>query len=67
MATITLKISADGRIEAETHGVKGKNCLKYISVLEQLTGARVVDSDFTAEYRETPQLLTTEETEEVLA
>lgn len=65
MEKITLKISPDGRIEAETHGIKGKSCLQYIRMIEQLTGAQVVDSDFTEEYRETPQLLTAEETEEV--
>jgi len=66
MEKITLKISPDGSIQAETHGIKGKSCLNYIRVIEQLTGARVVDSDFTPEYRETPQLLTQEQTEEVL-
>ena len=67
MQKITLKIAADGRIEAETHGIKGKNCLNYIRVIEQLTGARVVDSDFTAEFRETPEVLTVDLAEEVQA
>jgi len=66
MEKITLKISPAGSIQAETHGIKGKNCLNYIRVIEQLTGARVIDSDFTPEYRETPQVLTEAEHEEVL-
>ena len=33
-------------------------CLDYIAILEQLTGATTVDSDFTAEYKETDNLLT---------
>ncbi len=52
MKQITLRILPDGKVQAETHGIKGKACLNYIAILEQLTGARTVDSDFTAEYRE---------------
>ena len=52
MKTIELKIYKDGRIDAETHGIRGKTCLDYVGILEQLTGARAVDSDFTAEYFE---------------
>ena len=58
MKQIKLRICTDGKIEAETCGVKGKACLDYISVLERLTGAVTVDSDFTPEYRERDDLLT---------
>ncbi len=53
MKQVELKIMTDGRVQAETHGIKGKACLDYISIIEQLTGARTVDSVFTQEYRET--------------
>lgn len=58
MSKITLRIYPDGKVQAETHGIKGKACLNYISILEQLTGAKTVDSDFTEEYHETAELLT---------
>lgn len=57
MKQIKLRIYTDGKIDAETNGVKGKACLDYISILEQLTGAVTVDSAFTAEYREADELL----------
>lgn len=52
MKQIQIKISPNGEIEAETLGIKGKKCLKYIAEVERLTNARVVDSDFTKEYLE---------------
>ena len=58
MKKIKLRIYTDGKIDAETQGIKGKACLDYIAILEQLTGATTLDSDFTAEYKETDNLLT---------
>ncbi|MBO6158025.1 MAG: DUF2997 domain-containing protein [Firmicutes bacterium] len=52
MKEITLRIMKDGTVQGETHGIKGKACLSYIAVLEKLTAAKCVDSDFTAEYKE---------------
>lgn len=49
---ITLRIHPDGKIEGETHGIKGKACMKYIKILEQMLEAEAVDSDFTQEYYE---------------
>ncbi len=59
MKQIKLRIYTDGKIDAETKGVKGKACLDYISVLEQLTGAVTVDSAFTPEYKERETYLET--------
>ena len=67
MKKIKLRIYADGKIEAETSGIKGKACLDYISILESMTGATTVDSDFTAEYREQETLLTNVQETEVQA
>ena len=67
MEQIKLRIYTDGKIEAETNGVKGKACLDYISILEKLTGATTVDSDFTAEYREAENQERQIQEEEVLA
>ncbi len=58
MSKITLRIYPDGKVQAETHGIKGKACLNYIAIIEQLTGAKTVDSDFTEEYHEVVELLT---------
>ncbi len=49
---ITIRVFPDGRIESETHGIKGKDCLKYIKEIEQLTGAKTVHSEFTDEYHQ---------------
>lgn len=58
MKKIKLRIYTDGKIDAETQGIKGKACLDYIAILEQLTSATTVDSAFTAEYKENDNLLT---------
>lgn len=58
MKQIKLRIYTDGKIDAETNGVKGKACLDYISILERLTGAVTVDSAFTQDYYERDNLLT---------
>jgi hypothetical protein len=52
MKTITLRIRRDGTVEAETHGMKGRECLPYITRLEQLLEAEAIDSDYTSEYYE---------------
>jgi len=57
MKQIKLRIYEDGKIDAETKGVKGKACLGYIAILEALTGAVTVDSAFTEEYRQTEEVL----------
>lgn len=50
---ITMRIFPNGEIEAETHGLKGKTCLKYIAEIERMANAVTQDSDFTKEYLET--------------
>ena len=65
MKQIKLRIYTDGKIDAETNGIKGKACLDYISILEQLTGAVTVDSAFTPEYRERDALVQTSAETEV--
>ena len=48
-----VRLYPDGRIEAETKGVKGQSCLQYMALLEQMMQARVTDSEFTKEFYET--------------
>jgi hypothetical protein len=50
MKRITLRIRPDGTVEAETHGMKGRECLPYITRLEDLLEAEAVDSDYTEDY-----------------
>jgi myosin-crossreactive antigen len=50
---IIIKITEDGKIFAETFGMKGKQCLEYIQILEELLDAETIDSEFTHEYFET--------------
>ncbi|MFK2825998.1 DUF2997 domain-containing protein [Bacillus sp. B190/17] len=50
---ITIKITEDGNIFAKTKGIKGKDCLQYIELLEELLDAESIDSNYTEEYYET--------------
>lgn len=61
MKQLKIRIFPNGLIQTETGGIKGKACLSYVKVLEQLTDARPVDSDFTSEYYERDNLLETGE------
>lgn len=54
---ITIKIGTNGTIEAETHGMKGKECLKYLERIEQMANATTIDSEYTKEYYETDNIL----------
>ena len=69
MKQIRIKISPTGQIEAETLGMHGKECLKYVTLLEQMTDAVSTDSAFTEDYRtaEQTQTETIVNTEEVKA
>ncbi len=49
---VQLRIFPDGRVQAEVQGIKGKACTSYISILEELVKAEVVDSSYTPEYFE---------------
>ncbi|MCK9224632.1 MAG: DUF2997 domain-containing protein [Candidatus Muirbacterium halophilum] len=49
---LIIKILPDGRIEANTSGIKGKECLSYIKILEELLDAETYKSEFTEEYYE---------------
>ena len=54
---IQIKLLPDGQIEAMTDGVKGRACLEYMAQFEKLLDAKIVDSNFTAEYREVEETL----------
>lgn len=45
-----MRIFPDGQIQALVMGIPGKKCTDYISVLEALLDAEVIDSEPTSEY-----------------
>ena len=47
---IRVQIFPDGRIQAETQGIKGRSCTEYIKILEEILEAEAVESAYTAEY-----------------
>ncbi len=55
MKQIQVRIYPNGELEAETKGIKGKTCLKYIAEIERMANAVTQDSDFTKEYLETEE------------
>lgn len=55
MKQIQIRIFPNGEIEAETKGMKGKTCLKYIAEVERMANAVTQDSEFTKEYLETEE------------
>ena len=50
---LQIRIYPNGKIDAETLGIKGKTCTDYMNVLEELLQARIVDSTYTEEYYQT--------------
>ncbi|RST71817.1 DUF2997 domain-containing protein [Siminovitchia acidinfaciens] len=58
---IQIRILKDGSIEAVTNGIKGKQCVDYISILENLLEAETVRSSYTSEYYETEQQIQLEQ------
>lgn len=49
---IKIRIFADGKVQAEVQGIKGKKCTDYISIIEELLDAVTDDSEYTKEYYE---------------
>ncbi|MBM7553229.1 DUF2997 domain-containing protein [Thalassobacillus pellis] len=47
---IRLVINKDGTISADTINVFGKECLKYMEMLEELLEAEIIDSDYKEEF-----------------
>lgn len=57
MKQLVFRIKPNGEIIAETKGIKGKNCLKYVEEMERLARAVTDDSAFTQEYYENENVL----------
>ncbi len=54
---IRIEIFSDGTIQAETQGIKGKKCLDYIKILDEILEAETVDSQHTPEYYQKEKVL----------
>lgn len=52
MKTVSIRIYPDGIVQAETNGIKGKQCKDYIPVINQLVNARHTEVELTSEYYE---------------
>ncbi|WHZ02744.1 DUF2997 domain-containing protein [Neobacillus sp. YX16] len=53
---LRIQIFQDGQIQAEVLGVKGKKCTDYISLLEELLEAEIIESEYTSEYYQTEEV-----------
>ena len=53
---IKIRVFPDGHVQADIEGVKGKKCLDYIRVLEDVLDAESVASEFTPEFYEPAEL-----------
>ncbi len=67
MKQIQIRIFPNGQIVAETHGVKGKECLNYINKIAEMADARIDDSEFTSDYYEVDEQLVQAVEQEVQA
>lgn len=62
---VQIRITEEGKFFAETIGVKGKECLSIIEVLEELLDAETIDSDYTEEYFESELKITNNQKVEI--
>jgi hypothetical protein len=53
---LRIQIFQDGQIQAEVLGVKGKKCTDYITLLEELLEAEIIESEYTSEFYETEEV-----------
>lgn len=45
---ITVTVTADGQVNAQTHDTVGEQCLPYIQVLEDMLDAATANSEYTS-------------------
>ncbi len=50
--TIQVVIAPDGQVRVDVRGVKGKSCVNYMRLLEEVLDAETVESAYTPEYDE---------------
>jgi hypothetical protein len=52
---VVVRIFPDGRIQAETKGIKGEKCTDLIPILEELLHADAIKAEYTEEFYEVEQ------------
>ena len=57
---LIIKIKPNGVIESKTVNIHGQACEKYIGIVEKMAEAKVVDSEYTDDFRKTDNLIETE-------
>ncbi len=62
---LKIKLLPNGEIQMETIGVKGKECLEYVKLLQQLVNAKITKTELTDEYYETETEVTNYENAEI--
>lgn len=62
---LKIKLLPNGEVQMETIGVKGKKCLDYVKVLEQLADVKITKQEYTREYYEQEEEYITQENVEI--
>lgn len=52
---LKIKLLPNGEIKMQTLGIKGKKCLDYSKLLEELADAKIVSQELNSEYYETEE------------
>jgi hypothetical protein len=55
--TIQVVIARDGQVRVDVRGVKGKSCVNYMRLLEDVLDAEIIESAYTPEYDEIEMLV----------
>ena len=62
---LKIRLLPNGEIQMETVGVKGKECLDYIKLLQKLVDVKITKTELKDEYYETDAEITNYETAEI--
>jgi hypothetical protein len=58
---LIISIDKNGAVTAEVSGAKGKKCLDYIALLEDILEGKVASQEYTQEYYEQPVAVSEEQ------
>ena len=50
---LKIKLLPNGVVEMQTEGIKGKKCLDYVKLLQELADVKIESQELTQEYYET--------------
>ncbi len=62
---LKIRLLPNGEIQMETIGVKGKECLNYVKLLQKLVNAKITKTELTDEYYQTETEVTNVENVEI--